>query len=92
MLDTKDAFQPARSASFFARIASSRAFGLWALVVFTGVVAAGCGTVIQVHNPSPLAKRARWVVLPVTNLADTVQAGERIEALLDPVLREHGVA
>jgi len=55
------------------------------------ILGVGCGTVVQVHNPSPLAKRARWVVLPVTNLADSVQAGERIEALLDPVLREHGV-
>ena len=97
MLDTKDAFQSARPASFIVRIAPAsvaRALGVWAaaaLAVLTAVSTAGCGTVVQVHNPSPLAKRARWVVLPVTNLADTVQAGERIEALLDPVLREHGV-
>jgi hypothetical protein len=59
--------------------------------VLCALVAAGCGTVTRIHAPAPLAGKARWVVLPVTNLAETVQAGERNEAMLDTVLRRHGV-
>lgn len=51
----------------------------------------GCGTVTRIHAPTALAARNRWVVLPFTNLAETVQAGERTEAMLDTVLRDRGI-
>jgi len=51
----------------------------------------GCGTVTRIHAPVPLTARNRWVVLPFTNLAETVQAGERAEAMLDTVLRDRGI-
>jgi len=100
MLHTKDASPFARSASSLdgiRAVPAARARGgraaLAGLVVMTVmmVMTAGCGTVTRVHGPTPLAARSRWVVLPVTNLADTVQAGERIEAMLDTVLRQRGV-
>jgi len=100
MPDTKDAFHSARPASFVARTLAwrvVRALGERATQVTLAVLvvllasSASCGTVTRVHAPTPLAARGRWVVLPVTNLADAVQAGERVEAMLDTVLREHGV-
>src|SRR3954452_17506741 len=61
---------------------------LLALVALAGV---GCGTVTRIYSPAALARNNRWVILPITNLAETVQAGERVEAMLDTVLRRHGV-
>ena len=54
-------------------------------------LALGCGTVTRIHAPTSLGGKSRWVILPITNLAETVQAGERIEAMLDTVLRRRGI-
>jgi len=63
-----------------------------AVALMLASVAFGCGTVTRVHAPAPLKGGARWVILPIANLAETAQAGERIEAMLDTVLRCRGVA
>jgi hypothetical protein len=55
------------------------------------MLALGCGTVTRIHAPTSLAGKARWVILPIANLAETVQAGERVEAMLDTVLRRRGI-
>lgn len=62
-----------------------------AAAVLCALVAVGCGTVTRIHAPTSITGKARWVILPVTNLAETVQAGERVEAMLDTVLRRHGI-
>jgi len=62
-----------------------------AVAVMLATFVISCGTVTRVHAPAPLTGGARWVILPIANLAETPQAGERIEALLDTVLRRRGV-
>ena len=54
-------------------------FGLWAC------------TVHHMQTSSPLPQKARWVVLPVVNLAEAPLAGEKVESLLDNALRLHGL-
>lgn len=61
------------------------------LLALVALAAVGCGTVTRIHAPAALARNSRWVILPITNLAETIQAGERVEAILDTVLRRHGV-
>jgi hypothetical protein len=51
----------------------------------------GACTVHQVQESQPLDKNAKWVVLPVVNLAEVPMAGENIEAMLDSTLRIRGV-
>ncbi len=48
-------------------------------------------TVTSVQRSSALKVRARWVMLPISNFSDTPQAGERIEAMLETMLRKGGV-
>jgi hypothetical protein len=57
------------------------------------VVALGVcsSTVKNVTRTMPLRSSARWALLPVSNYAETPQAGERVEALLDTVVRRRGV-
>jgi polysaccharide biosynthesis protein PelC len=55
------------------------------------VVGLGACTVHHMQPSSPLPKEARWVALPVVNLAEAPLAGEKVEALLDTALRLHGL-
>jgi hypothetical protein len=56
------------------------------------LVTSACATTVKnVHQTAPLRAKARWVMLPVANYAETPQAGERLEALLDTVLRQDGI-
>ncbi len=62
------------------------------VLCLVGATAVGCAsTVIRIHTSTRLDARARWVILPVANYAEAAQAGERVEALLDTVLRIDGV-
>lgn len=58
-----------------------------------GGAGAGCASssVIRINTTGKLDAQARWVILPVANYAETAQAGERVEALIDTVLRIDGV-
>jgi polysaccharide biosynthesis protein PelC len=66
---------------------------LWAITAAIITLVAGCGssktTVVQA---GPVRSTGRWVILPVVNNSETPQAGERLEAILDTVLRKGGVA
>jgi hypothetical protein len=63
------------------------------LVALSVCALAACtSTVKNVSMTTPLKSTARWALLPVSNFADTPQAGERVEALLDTVVRRRGVA
>ena len=64
---------------------------LFAAAIAVGAFGAGCGTVTRIHSAGSLSAKLRWVVLPVSNLAETTQAGERVEAMLDTVLRQRGI-
>lgn len=59
------------------------------LVLLAGALCA-C-TVHHVQSSRPLPKNARWVILPVVNLAQAPLAGEKVEALLDNALRLRGL-
>ena len=62
------------------------------LVLYVLLLSACASTVKSVHRTVPLSATARWVLLPVANYAETPQAGERVEALLETVLHGEGVA
>jgi polysaccharide biosynthesis protein PelC len=53
----------------------------------------GCGVVTQSQLPggARLDPLAQWAILPLGNHTDTVMAGQRAEALLEPLLRARGV-
>ncbi len=55
--------------------------------------ASGCGIVTQSQMPggARLDPQAQWAILPLGNHTDTVMAGQRAEALLEPLLRARGV-
>jgi len=48
-------------------------------------------SVSQVHEGPALSQKARWVMLPVMNLAEAPQAGIRTEAILSTHLRAAGL-
>jgi hypothetical protein len=51
-----------------------------------------CGSTLTTVQPGEsLKSSARWVMLPVANYSETPQAGERVEEMLDTVLRRAGV-
>jgi hypothetical protein len=53
----------------------------------------GCGGgTYRVHGNLPLRTEARWALLPVMNLTETPMAGEKVEAILAPLLRAHEVS
>jgi hypothetical protein len=53
----------------------------------------GCaGPVTSVHRSGELKPGSRWALLPVQNHSETPQAGERVEAILETLLRKDGVA
>jgi hypothetical protein len=56
------------------------------------VSAAGCGgPVTTIHRAGTVRAGAKWALLPVQNHSETPQAGERVEALLETLLRKGGV-
>lgn len=63
-----------------------RLLGLAALLA----LCAGC-SVRSIHRTTPLPLKARWALLPMLNHSQTPQAGERAEAILETLLRAHGV-
>jgi hypothetical protein len=65
--------------------------GLVALSLVISAAAACSSTVKNVTRTMPLRSNARWALLPISNYAETPQAGERVEALLDTVVRRRGV-
>jgi hypothetical protein len=62
-------------------------------LVFVLMSLSGCGggstTVVR---SGPVRSAGRWVILPMVNNSETPQAGERLEAILDTLLRKNGVA
>lgn len=51
-----------------------------------------CGsTVTQVQRGAPLKAGAKWVMLPIANYSEAPQAGERVESMLETILRMNGV-
>ncbi len=49
-----------------------------------------CAVIDVNHGPS-LNPDAKWVLLPVLNLSETAQAGERVEAVLTTLIRAQGL-
>ena len=71
------------------RAAGGRGSGvLAALILYLGVH--GCVSV-ESRAGQALNLDARWVLLPILNLAEAPQVGERIEAMLGPLLRVRGI-
>jgi hypothetical protein len=63
-----------------------------ALVPALLVLALGCGgPVTSVHRAGEVKAGSRWALLPVQNHSETPQAGERVEAILETLLRKGGV-
>lgn len=63
-----------------------------AALVLAPIALASCGsTVTTVHRTTSLRSTARWVMLPIANYSEAPQAGERIEALLETLLRRGGI-
>lgn len=78
-------FSNTPSMALFARAA------MLALVVLMGLV--GCESAsTTVVRSGAVRSAGRWVILPVVNNSETPQAGERLEAILDTMLRKRGVA
>lgn len=63
-----------------------------AVVALSLFCVSACGsTVTSVQAAAPLRVSARWVMLPVANYSEAPQAGERVEEMLETVLRKAGV-
>lgn len=63
------------------------------LVVLVAALLAACGgtTSTTTVRAGTVRTAGRWVILPVLNNSETPQAGERLEAMLDTILRKGGV-
>lgn len=60
--------------------------------LFTLVAGIGCSSTTSTVQRGPaLHANARWALLPVANHSETPQAGERVEAVLETLLRRAGV-
>jgi hypothetical protein len=77
-----------RLGSFLRRSRTHLTFGL---LILLSLSSGACSTVTRIHGPDPLDTKGRWAILPIANLAETAQAGERVEVMLDTVLRQQGV-
>jgi hypothetical protein len=49
-------------------------------------------TMTSVQRSTALHAGGRWVMLPVANFSETPQAGERIESMLETLLRKQGIS
>lgn len=58
------------------------------------IALAGCSGAMATttHRAGVARVNAKWVILPVENHSETPQAGERVEAMLETLLRRGGVA
>jgi hypothetical protein len=62
------------------------------LVLFVLLALVACsGMTTTIQHTAPVRTKARWVMLPFANYSETPQAGERVEAILDTLLRKQGV-
>lgn len=63
------------------------------LAVFTlaGFTLAGCAILDSGSSGTPLARGARWALLPIVNHTDVPQAGLRAEAITEGLLRARGL-
>ena len=74
------------------RSTSTRTIIVGALTVLVTVVLFACSArQTSVHRSGPVHAKGKWVMLPVQNHSETPQAGERIEAMLETLLRKEGV-
>jgi hypothetical protein len=62
-----------------------------ARTLFAASLLACSSTVMTVQHGPAIRASARWVLLPVSNHSETPQAGERVEAVLETLLRRNGV-
>ncbi len=65
---------------------SSCVLGLVLLTAFS----TGC-SIKHIQQDQVVSKQARWVLLPVVNLAEVPQAGERIESVIETFLYSKGI-
>jgi hypothetical protein len=63
-----------------------------ALLAFALLLVSCGSTNTTVHRTGPVRMTGRWALLPMVNNSETPQAGERVEAMLDTLLRKNGVA
>jgi hypothetical protein len=57
------------------------------------VASAACSTTMTtVQRAGSLRSGVRWVMLPVSNFSETPQAGERVESMLETLLRKDGIS
>ena len=63
---------------------------IFSLMVVVWSVIGGCVS-IESRRDQVLDPGARWILLPIVNFAEAPQIGERIEAMLDPLLRARGI-
>jgi hypothetical protein len=61
------------------------------LLLTLGLASCTGPTATSIHRAGQARLNARWVVLPIENHSETPQAGERVEAMLDTLLRKDGV-
>jgi hypothetical protein len=61
------------------------------LLLICLAVACGGTTQASIHRTGGLRLNGKWVILPIENHSETPQAGERIEAMLDTLLRRDGI-
>lgn len=59
------------------------------IIILWAIFLAGCSTV-EVGQPPALTPNASWVILPFVNYTETPQAGLRVEAIAENVLRAAG--
>lgn len=66
----------------------------WCAALAALMVAAlsGCSSVTAVQPTSSFPVGANWVLLPIVNVAQTPQAGQRAESIAATMLRKRGVA
>lgn len=67
-----------------------RSFSLSTAVALLAVLLSGCSSQ-QVKGQTPLDPQAVWVLMPLVNQSQTPFAGERVEAMLESMLRGRGV-
>ncbi|MDF2692705.1 MAG: Extracellular Matrix protein PelC [Labilithrix sp.] len=69
---------------------------MWCAVValtLSIVAALGCGSAVtSVHRAGAVKANSRWALLPLQNHSETPQAGERVESILETLLRQRGVS
>lgn len=73
------------------QIRNLRRLGLIATLAFICGLMAACATRDSAPKV-PLQANAKWTVLPLANYTETPGAGQRAAAVLDGVLRAHGIS